>query len=431
MKGKTVKPFFYIAIGKKFGNCCLFFIFADVSNGSVFKSKKYMRTVNYYKCNKYLGILFMLFLLVTIVLIDQFVIVFGQMKYFWTFVISIVSSVVIVAILGVIIKVNERKTGFLGPTLKQKILLTVTNTCSGSLLDIIAVLMFVCFMAWIPDSVTDFVKNGGVLYLLRPIVYVVALFVMVWIKPVVYVGVKKIEPEKRKLLLSGMSSVGLLPSGELNIVPFIKPLESFCNVSTIVVLLSDKIYMGAGRLKNNLDNMQELTPTYELLYEYAKEMCEIETKIRNMSASNEKFEKEGVNIPNGKIVLDEAIKGQIKYVLNKFLTKLVFMMYGRTNIEFVFSNLVDYNDFDSCNNECYTILLSQLRAKNYEDSDVVVNITPGTSVVASVMTINAIKGEREMIYMSQTNGQIESITPDVTLVQFDSWLQDRAERLGA
>ena len=390
-----------------------------------------MRTMNYYKCNKYLGILFMLFLLVTIVLIDQFVIMFGQMKYFWTFVISIVSSVVIVVILGVIIKANERKTDLLRPTLKQKILLTVTNTCSGSLLDIIVVLMFIGFTAWIPDTVTDFVKNGGVLYLLRPIIYIVALFVMVWIKPVVYVSVKKIEPEKRKLLLSGMSSVGLLSSGELNIVPFIKPLESFSNVSTIVVLLSDKIYMGAGRLKNNLDNMQELTPTYKLLYEYAKEMCEIETKIRNMSASNEKFEKEGVNIPNGKIVLDEAIKGQIKYVLNKFLTKLVFMMYGKTNIEFVFSNLVDYNDFDSCNNECYTILLSQLRAKNYEDSDVVVNITPGTSVVASVMTINAIKGEREMIYMSQTNGQIKSITPDVTLVQFDSWLQDRAERLGA
>lgn len=371
----------------------------------------------------------MLILLAFIILVDRFVIMHEQIRCFSPFIVGIAFSFVMVGILGVIIKVNEKKTRLLRPTLKQKILLTITNTCSGSLLDIIVVLMFVGFTAWIPDSVTDYVKNGSVLYLLRPIIYIVALFIMVWIKPVVYVSVKKNEPEKRKLLLSGMSSVGLQHSGELNIVPFIKPLESFCNVSTIVVLLSDKIFMGAGRLKNDIDNMQELTPTYELLYEYAKEMCEIEAKIKNMSEYSEGVEKIENNILKKKIVLDEEIKGQIKNVLSRFLTELIFLMYGKTNIEIVFSNLVDYNDFDSCNNECYTILLSQLRAKQYTDSDIVVNITPGTSIVASVMTINAIKGDRGMIYMNQTNGMIESITPDVTLIQFDSWLQDRTERL--
>lgn len=158
-------------------------------------------------------------------------------------------------------------------------------------------------------------------------------------------------------------------------------------------------------------------------------MCEIEAKIKNMSEYSEGVEKIENNILKKKIVLDEEIKGQIKNVLSRFLTELIFLMYGKTNIEIVFSNLVDYNDFDSCNNECYTILLSQLRAKQYTDSDIVVNITPGTSIVASVMTINAIKGDRGMIYMNQTNGMIESITPDVTLIQFDSWLQDRTERL--
>ena len=68
-----------------------------------------------------------------------------------------------------------------------------------------------------------------------------------------------------------------------------------------------------------------------------------------------------------------------------------------------FTEPCDYNNHE----ECFKILLSQVKKKDDEKHRLYFNLTPGTSVVASVMTLLSIDADRELYYYSQDTNKKE------------------------
>ena len=70
--------------------------------------------------------------------------------------------------------------------------------------------------------------------------------------------------------------------------------------------------------------------------------------------------------------------------------------------------------------------MGERKFSKYQDYEVVVNTTPGTAIVTSAMTLNAIKGKRAMIYTTQgKNPVVKAANPNATLIQFDSLIEER------
>lgn len=129
--------------------------------------------------------------------------------------------------------------------------------------------------------------------------------------------------------------------------------------------------------------------------------------------------------------------GRIKDILTPFLRNYILaenrdsekyndLCSQLWNLDFQYTLPVDYDDFDTCNDICYRSILSLLKSKNYDDEQVVVNITSGTALLSSVLTLNALKGSREIIYTKQNEfGEMAKINPNVTLIQVGELVEER------
>ena len=132
-----------------------------------------------------------------------------------------------------------------------------------------------------------------------------------------------------------------------------------------------------------------------------------------------------------KLLENDEITRKVESALRNLLLAYIKKVdnYKNKEINIVFSKPVDYNNFDACNNVCYQVLkyvMGERKFSKYQDYEVVVNTTPGTAIVTSAMTLNAIKGNRAMIYTTQgQNPEVKAANPNATLIQFDSLIEER------
>lgn len=361
------------------------------------------------------GSAFVISLIVLIVCLDRLVVLGFPSLSGSILVVSAIALIIVIASL-VVIKMEERTNDKAKHSLKDKIILIVSNTCSGSILDTLIVLTFIAFAAWIPDSVSDFIKEGTWEYLSRPFIYIVGLIVMIWGKPGIYVMDKNIPDENRHLLLTGISNISIIgDKGKLNVVPLIKPFEKYKDIETVVVLLSDGVLCDISCLNDTrLKSVGE--PLQNILRNYRDTIVDLGIGDRKLEKKNKEVED----------ALEAFLKGCIKACYPEY--------YGNKELVFVFSSPVDCNKFKDCNEECFDILNYAMQGggkrRRYDDDEVIVNTTPSTSVVSSVMTINAIKGNRGMLCMNQQTFALEVADPDVTLIQFEGWEKDKETRRG-
>lgn len=377
--------------------------------------------------SQFIGCIFVISLILFIIGLDRLLVLNFQVTGELFLILEMAVSFVVCLLVLCLIKKDENRPD--RPPLlnwKEKMIMIVSNTCSGSVLDTLIVLSFIGFAAWIPDSISDFIKDGA--SPLRPFIYLGGLSIMVWGKPGTYVKNRKVSNDERRLLLTGMSNVSIHPvNGRVNIVPLIKPFGTYSNIDTMVILLSEEILSGVKNLEKSIEHFKE-------------NMNGVDADSRHMfSALIEYLDrikalglKESDRLKKGDRLVEE-----LKVPLSNLLKVCIsgtYPSYQGKDVLIVFSAPVDYNKFEPCNNECFNILnyVMQGGGKNgkYKDENIVVNTTPGTSVVASVMTINAIKGSRAMVYTNQKTFILEPADPDVTLIQFPEWLQDREEQFG-
>lgn len=352
------------------------------------------------------GIVYVIFLILSIVLIDRIIILdlpFSLEYQKWPCIIYVaILTVVICGISCCVVRNEEKKEQIDRHPWNEKIMLMFTNTAKGNFLDILILFTFLAFAAWIPDTFFDWIKDGKCWF--RPIMYIIGLVLFVWGKPGVVSADKIINVDKRKLLLTGMSNFN-----QTNIYPLIEPLNKYPNIETFVILLSDTIWKGYDKIEIK----EEKTELNDVLKIYKE-------KISSLNLGNEM-----------KLLENDEITRKVESALRNLLLAYIKKVdnYKNKEINIVFSKPVDYNNFDACNNVCYQVLkyvMGERKFSKYQDYEVVVNTTPGTAIVTSAMTLNAIKGNRAMIYTTQgQNPEVKAANPNATLIQFDSLIEER------
>lgn len=248
--------------------------------------------------------------------------------------------------------------------LRERLSLLVANTCSGNYVDIALVFTFLIYTAQISATVNDVIVNGH--SVLRPIIYTFALGISVFQKPIF---LQERRENSHKVLITGLSKIAYSErdgNGSFNIEPTILPVNRFdSSVELVVVLVAAESYK---RLK-----MPVAAPKPEEIGDKGTVYNVI------MSYSNDEKEK----------YTDEE------------LMEIIRKLCDKPNLKIVFSPTVDFNNFNDCNKAVMNQVQQVLADKEYDDCDLMFNITPGTKMLSVAMTINAIKGERTIVYISQ------------------------------
>lgn len=363
--------------------------------------------------NQTLGIVFVLSLIASVILTDKLInleLPFSLLISSWNpYVYWLIVALGFCVLSLIVIKIREKKEkdgfGELNHNWKDKVILIVSNTCSGNLLDIIVVISFFGFVAWIPDSISDFIKSES--WPIRSLLYLTGLGMMIWGKPNVYTRGGSVPDDERRLLISGMSNVS-----NMNIAPLIKAFGKYKNIDTMTILLSNTIWKGYDRIDPMKESNTLLSKALKEYKSRIEELCLSENSILKRNEKN-----------------TAVVENALRDLLDVYI-KENYPFYKGKDIEIDFSAPVDYNNFDECNDECFNrlnyIMQKNALKEKYTDNNIVVNTSPGTSVVTSVLTINAIKGDRAMIYTKQDHsGDLMEANPNVALIQFDGLLEDR------
>lgn len=350
------------------------------------------------------------------------------------------------------------------PSLKQKIMMLISTSCSGNMIDICFVISFFFYIAWIPDSCSDLVKGDSSLW--RCFLYIGGLLVLILIKPTVYRDKKEVGNDKRTLLVTGLSYIrrNLQDTKMDSIKTTIMPFKKYKKIEKMMIVLSNHLEMNKNALKLNLDKPDdELENAYK---RYKYKMAGLYYERHNgtynqLDLDNAKTNEEWKKISNilffckewkvastdedkeavlSKYTLefdlsvaeerDRTLLQGVKEALRHVIMDHIKMDYQDVNFDInniEFTTPVNYNSFDECNAICYDKLFTLMK-KGYSDENVIVNITAGTSPITSALTLNAIKGNREMVYVNQkSTEQLEKANPNVMMFVFDELWTERVE----
>ena len=142
-------------------------------------------------------------------------------------------------------------------------------------------------------------------------------------------------------------------------------------------------------------------------------------KIINRKKISESVENVVSQFTN--IIVEKISNSIITDALSNLIINCINTQYNHNfdseTIKFHFTAPVDYNEFEQCEKELYLSVYYLQKKENYTDEQILVNISPGTSIVSGVMTLNAIKGNRGLIYTRQDNTALVEYNPDVMVLQ--------------
>jgi hypothetical protein len=301
----------------------------------------------------------------------------------------------VVLFLFAIIRRHERMFVGHGVSKNEKLALMIQNSCHGRFTDIIYVLAFLLFLDWLPNSISSCVHDGS--SEVSIVIFLVGMVLLVYGKPTLCNQSTSVA-EDRKVLVSGFSTVT-----PYNCEPFFEPFKDFRNIEKVVVLMTDN---PVGTIQS--DNQTSLTDIQErtAILQHEVDCIRKCSELRDNDLCRR--------------AVDDAV---IKYI--KDCIKIQGYPDGN-NVEVVLSEPVDYNSFKKCNEESVKIINQVISEGDYEDKNILVNITPGTAIVHSVMTLNSIKGDRLLVYVNQkTKKLITDDSPSVYLLQFDDIINER------
>ena len=131
------------------------------------------------------------------------------------------------------------------------------------------------------------------------------------------------------------------------------------------------------------------------------------------------------------IIVEKISNNIITDALSKLIINCINAQYSLNfdseTIKFHFTAPVECNEFEQCEKELYLHIYYLQKIEKYEDEHILVNISPGTSIISGVMTLNAIKGNRGLIYTRQDNTDLVEYNPDVMVLQ--DYIHDFSDEL--
>ena len=260
--------------------------------------------------------------------------------------------------------------------LRERLSRLVANTCSGSVVDIALIFVFLIYTAQISAAINDAIVNHSPWW--RPLIYAFALGISVLQKPLL---TDQRGQNTARVLITGLSNITYSVKGNeesSNIYPAILPIKKFPRSIELVVLIVSKESFNRIKKPENPPANADERSLYSKLSPY--------------------FANSGTTSP----------PAQSEEDLNENdLIEIIRSLCENNDLEVIISQPVDFDNFEECNR----VILSQTKAiladskRKYNDCDLMFNISPGTKMLTGAMTINAIKGERNIVYISQNRNK--------------------------
>lgn len=242
----------------------------------------------------------------------------------------------------------------------------LANAISPQRLGVVYLLFFVIHIGWLTNAAMSlFMPNDPLCHVgTNILVCVVGILLLIWFFPN---GRQKKIGNPTKVFVSGISEIKVPwnknPS-ELNLRPLARELQNTKDDSDdceLLILLSDF---------NNASNEQ------------------ISQSIRSVL---DFMGKDTVSLDG--LSTDQQIKFLIKEVIKHEFPQKKWV--DQLSIEF--SIPCNYDKFT----ECFKALSPLVEAKDDDNHQLIFNLTPGTGIVGSLMTLLAIDGDRELYYYRQ------------------------------
>lgn len=369
------------------------------------------------KAKKRISITFVISLLVATIFTDMLVTKYTSFWYpyswtvlWWHF--GIAASLAIHSF--ILIWRIERRDAAHKVSRNEKLALLIQNSCYGRVTDIIYVLVFLVFLDLLPNVII-LCANGETSIWRMPI-YLGGIIFLVLGKLTIY-NKPKVDNNNRKVLITGFSKVNVTvpinqeSNGPINVTtnctPLFDPFKKYDNIEKVVILMTNNPVSCPPEEELKKVNKTKLDPIVGKALDLQRQLIgEKDPDIINKTVKQ--FMLDCIKITNSKYDSEDK------------------------QIDIIFSHHVDYNSFKECNNESVSIIkqvLSDSKLKNnqkIEDNNIIVNITPGTAIVSSVMTLNSIKGERTMVYVHQQSKTLQmDETPNAFLVQLGDIINER------
>lgn len=261
--------------------------------------------------------------------------------------------------------------------LRERLSRLVANTCSGSVVDIALIFVFLIYTAQISAAINDVIVNHSPWW--RPLIYALALGISVLQKPLL---TDQRGQNTARVLITGLSNITYSVKGNVessNIYPAILPIKKFHDSIKLVVLIVSKESFKRITPPENPPADANKLPLYRILSPY--------------------FANSDTASPYG--------QSKEELLTNKHLKEIIRSLCKKNDFEVIISEPIDFDNFEECNRE----ILRQTKdiladsKRNYDDKDLMFNISPGTKMLTGAMTINAIKGERNIVYISQNRNK--------------------------
>ena len=278
--------------------------------------------------------------------------------------------------------------GIVGNILKhtfnmRSVILTklLANAISPQLLGTIYLLLFVVHIGWLTNAVTSlFMPDETASVVISVGICIFGLIVLICFFPD---GRKQKCEKPQKVFISGISAIN--PSNH-NLTPLVRMLQLTSDTDTsceLYILHSNYYSSNKEQEKININYTQYLTEMLKKL------PAEYHSMVNQMES-------------DAPISIKEKLKNLIKLIAIDMFPEKKWIPNGLT---ITFSEEeADYNQF----NQCFDIVDKYVKGKDNNDNILYFNLTPGTGIVGSLMTLMAIDANRSLYYYSQDNKLEES-----------------------
>lgn len=327
-------------------------------------------------------------------------------------------------------KRHHHPSGF-SPIILTKLL---GNAIAPRKLGIVYLFVFVIHLGWITNSTFDLISTDGAEFNVRILIPLftafAGIFCLVCFFPDPYI--KKNE-KATKVFVSGMSTIYLdRLKGDVedntekkkieekaNVIPLVRMLTLLAPTESCkLIILKSKDGMkppskGTPRTdekqhtadssqtnNNQTDELESLRNDLDTAYTFWK---------RDKESDDEKAKREQLyneyHIDATTFHTESSAENDETDKFTALLIKLFAGFELPEHIESIkkmdiaFTKACDYNKYD----ECFTTVNDTVNNLDDEEHEIIFNLTPGTVVVSSVMTLLAIDGDRKLYYHEQGN----------------------------
>lgn len=266
----------------------------------------------------------------------------------------------------------------------------LNNALGLKFLSFIFILAFLVHISWLSDSCLEFFVTGD-WHWGNIIITIIGITCLVLSFPVKQKKKTESNADEKTLLVTGISSIS-----EHFMDLFFKPLEKYTNIEKVIVLLSNQVLEDVSKINTgNFEAYGECGQRYiESVEEYKRKLEAYKTTFEVYKTTHD--DKLLNKVSNELRTQGHIVCGYLGEFLNSRLQSK-YIGYDNKSVKFIFSEPVNYNDFDAC----YLALKYELVKEEQLTRNTIINISPGTAMVSGAMTIFAIKGDRTLIYVRQ------------------------------